>query len=138
MAKKRRTPAQLFTRRTYNIFRHQKDRAKEAGVSLDYKLDDLRRLIREALGDYCPHCQTVLTIQNLNVDHRLPLQRGGRHTRENLGVICERCNQIKGNMDVSEYDWLLEALAVMHVEARRNVLARIRAGGMITCKKRAA
>lgn len=38
----------------------------------------------------------------LQVDHIVPLDRGGPNTRDNMRVLCNRCNIIKGTMTDAE------------------------------------
>lgn len=37
------------------------------------------------------------------IDHKLPLSRGGRNTQNNLWLVCQLCNSLKGNLTVEEF-----------------------------------
>jgi 5-methylcytosine-specific restriction endonuclease McrA len=76
-------------KRTSNAFHSHKKRAREAGVELDYTLDELRAVVKEALAEACPCCGGPLTVRNWETDHRVPTSRGGRHARGNLVIVCE-------------------------------------------------
>lgn len=41
-------------------------------------------------------CEWCRTTANLTVDHVHPQGLGGTHDRENLRVLCRRCNSVKG------------------------------------------
>jgi hypothetical protein len=83
----------VFSRRTWNIYRHQKLRASKSGRSLHYALEDIRVIVNNAIGKPCPYCGVALTISNFSLDHMEPTSRGGNHCLTNLVVCCERCNQ---------------------------------------------
>ncbi len=42
-------------------------------------------------------CQICRTTENLSLDHILPWSKGGRHTVDNLRVLCRPCNSSRGN-----------------------------------------
>ncbi len=41
-------------------------------------------------------CQLCGTKENLTLDHKTPLAKGGEHIDSNLWVLCVRCNTSKG------------------------------------------
>jgi hypothetical protein len=81
------------------------------------KIDFFDALFRQAINTPCKYCGTILTLNNMNVDHIEPL--GSRTTRrqrlpdrpENLQVICRGCNQEKGDLSDEKYRKLLGFLS---------------------------
>ncbi len=64
-----------------------------------------------------------------SVDHERPTSRSGAHAFANLHVTCKRCNEIKGPLSTAaEFAQLLAVLLSWPADARRSVLARLRAG----------
>ena len=60
---------------------------------------ELRRQIREDAGHRCGYCRIseIVSGTELVVDHILPESSGGATVRENLWLVCTRCNQFKGS-----------------------------------------
>ncbi len=52
---------------------------------------------------YCGYQATILTSQNLAVDHKTPVSRGGSDAMWNLQTTCTTCNQQKGDKTDAEY-----------------------------------
>lgn len=82
--------------------RHRKRRlVKEtAGTLTEYEW----RVITHAFRRTCAYCgkktRTTGDIKHpdhLTMDHIIPLSKGGTHTRDNVTIACEECNQRKGN-----------------------------------------
>jgi 5-methylcytosine-specific restriction endonuclease McrA len=123
----------VFLRRTNNQYCAQKRRAEKAGVTLDYDLEKLRQAVRYALevAKRCVFCGCVLTDKNFSVDHCYPTSRGGAHRFDNMHVCCQRCNETKGPLTTAEFYELLGRIRDWPEAARRNVLARLRAGGRL-------
>ena len=44
----------------------------------------------------CYHCGQAFRKEDLNMDHLLPLARGGKTTKKNVVVSCKSCNFSKG------------------------------------------
>jgi 5-methylcytosine-specific restriction endonuclease McrA len=61
---------------------------------------DLRRLME---ASNCYLCGTALDGANKQVDHIIPLSRGGRHSVGNLAAACDRCNLSKQSRTPSEF-----------------------------------
>lgn len=61
-----------------------------------------RRNIYERDGYTCQYCGRKLERQQLNIDHLIPLSRGGRTVWENVVCSCRRCNLKKGDQTMEE------------------------------------
>ena len=57
--------------------------------------DRLLRLIKRD-GPGCWICGRAVAVEP-NIDHVIPLSRGGSNGMSNLKVACKKCNSIKGN-----------------------------------------
>ena len=57
----------------------------------------VRERVRQRAGDRCEYCLSpqVLVMGRLQVDHVLPLAKGGSNAEDNLCLACELCNQYK-------------------------------------------
>jgi hypothetical protein len=57
----------------------------------------LRRRIRTRAGSHCEYCQTSEWLSGLpcEVDHIIPLSKGGLTTLDNLCLACASCNGYK-------------------------------------------
>lgn len=54
---------------------------------------DLRREVYAADGWKCAFCRST---RKLEIDHIIPLSKGGTDDRSNLQTLCEHCNRKKG------------------------------------------
>ena len=58
--------------------------------------DDLKsRLYSNQMGR-CIACEQKFSISALQVDHVVPVARGGHDGSDNLQLLCGRCNRLKG------------------------------------------
>lgn len=55
-------------------------------------------------GNHCYLCGRHLRRSEINLDHVVPLSRGGTHTPDNLRVCCVQCNVRKGSRLLEEID----------------------------------
>ena len=118
-----------FIRRTSNVFHSQKHRARKAGQSIQYNLDDVRIIVNNAIGKPCPYCGVALCVSNFSLAHMEPTSRGGNHCLTNLIICCERCNQTKGPLTAHEFEALLRFRRASNFFVAKDVLARMRARG---------
>ena len=51
----------------------------------------------------CPYCRAAIDILNMELDHKIPLRRGGDMSFENRDLICARCNKIKQDFTYDEF-----------------------------------
>ena len=57
-------------------------------------------------GWRCAYCLIGLTLKTVEVDHRIPISRGGSNWPANLVPCCESCNSSKRNKTPSEFfEW---------------------------------
>lgn len=59
---------------------------------------DVRRMIYLRNGGGCAICGKRMDLDNCNLDHRIPLSKGGRDNVENLDCVHIQCNYIKANL----------------------------------------
>lgn len=61
---------------------------------------DLRAYMAELLKEPCTYCEAV---DDMTVDHVVPLSRGGRHEAKNLTPACRSCNSSKCALLLEEW-----------------------------------
>lgn len=54
-------------------------------------------------GPRCRYCDKEFKIEDLTVDHRIPLMRSGKDEPDNVVLACRTCNSQKGPMTDEEY-----------------------------------
>lgn len=59
----------------------------------------------------CAYSNEQLTIDNITVDHRTPISRGGTNELENLAICSHHMNTAKGSMSEYEFRTLLEVIS---------------------------
>jgi 5-methylcytosine-specific restriction endonuclease McrA len=77
-------------------------RARERNAPVVEKID--RLAIYERDGGICYLCDEAVSVSRFELDHVVPLSRGGEHSARNLKVACKSCNSGKR-------DKLLEEMA---------------------------
>ena len=48
---------------------------------------------------YCAGCKTHFLYPNLTIDHIVPQSKGGGNHKENLQLLCNHCNSVKGDRE---------------------------------------
>lgn len=67
----------------------------------------LSAMLRETT--HCSHCGTEMTTsypvtrQNKTIDHDVPLSRGGKHSIDNISILCLGCNSSKQTRTMAEF-----------------------------------
>lgn len=76
------------------------------GSSKDYKGDarhishELKYKILNRDGGVCQNCGDI---EDLSIDHKLPVSRGGVSHEHNLQILCMSCNSSKGTKTMAEW-----------------------------------
>ncbi|RKI87876.1 HNH endonuclease [Parablautia intestinalis] len=60
--------------------------------------DEEREIIYNKSGGRCELCGQRLLLENMTLDHIVPLSMGGGESMENLQAACYACNQFKSNI----------------------------------------
>lgn len=83
--------------------RNHCERAKRAGVTRDYGISNTKVFQRDMWTCQMCGCATPKDLQGTNepnapeLDHIVPISRGGPHTWDNVQCSCRKCNGYKGN-----------------------------------------
>lgn len=88
--------------RAYCSAGNAKRRARKKGADVGDKY--VGKLIRKwRLEDtfVCYYCQKKFSSADLQIEHIIPLSRGGKHTVGNICKSCPRCNRVKNTKLVS-------------------------------------
>lgn len=64
---------------------------------------DLKQRLMKRQGNTCVYCGHRRTARTLDIDHMIPVVRGGSNDPSNLQVICRPCNQRKGLQTDQEF-----------------------------------
>lgn len=81
----------------YNLYCHKR-RARKRGNGGSYSAKEIREIRKESEG-ICPGYKTkphFVGKEKLEIDHIIPLVKGGRNDIENIQLLCKSCNRKKG------------------------------------------
>lgn len=66
----------------------------------------IRNIILQKYNYTCNSCGSKT---NLQIDHIIPISRGGKTILKNLQVLCKKCNQKKHNKTMEEFNkWRIQ------------------------------
>ena len=102
-----------------------KRRSKEYEVIFDISLKEIRELIYAQYGKQCKYCKDILSIRNMVCDHNIHLSHGGESVKNNLQMICARCNTRKGPLTDKAYSKLLAWLKRQNKNTRNYILRKL-------------
>lgn len=77
---------------------------------------DVRRMIYLRNGGRCAICGKRMDLDNCNLDHRIPLSKGGRDNVENLDCVHVQCNYIKANLMPDELESEIKDIFLYQLE----------------------
>lgn len=76
----------------------------------DVTNDQLKELLESSIN--CFYCNNPLVLNEIHVDHYIPLAKGGLHTITNLRVACKKCNIQKSDQMPEEFTKMLNNDAI--------------------------
>jgi 5-methylcytosine-specific restriction endonuclease McrA len=85
-----------------------KDRAEQYSAFIDPALTP-ESMLPLYESSNCYLCETPIG-QRRQIDHKVPLSKGGAHTLDNLGSACVFCNESKGDSTEAEYRARMDAV----------------------------
>ena len=103
-------------------------RSNKVNVKCDITLEDVRQLILENYGTKCNYCDAILTINNMVFDHIIPISKDGESTKDNIQLICKKCNGMKGSLNEHHFQMLLDWLNTVPDEVRKDISIRLSRG----------
>lgn len=112
-------------------------RAKKLNVKYTYITSraEYSKIVEEKLKGRCEYCDCKLNKTNLEVDHKIPISKGGSFGESNLAYICHNCNAAKGEMTDIEFKALLKLIDSWN-DKGDNLLRRLRAAALVFKSRR--
>jgi 5-methylcytosine-specific restriction endonuclease McrA len=111
-------------------------RCKKMNIKYDYitSRKEYAEIIKTKLTK-CEYCGCKLNKSNLEVDHKIPLSRGGKNNETNLAYVCHNCNAAKGEMTDTEFIELLK-VTVKWQDKGDSLFKRLRAAALVFKRRR--
>ena len=79
---------------------------------------DVKRILYIHANGMCAICGKPLQLQEISLDHHIPLSRGGADNIENLEITHESCNRIKSNLLPEELTSELMDILMYQIEKK--------------------
>lgn len=76
-----------------------------------YMPTELRHKIRERDNFTCQHCGKKAPNVEIQIDHKIPVTKGGTDDEINLQILCVDCNLEKGDKILPRYKYLIPMLS---------------------------
>lgn len=88
-------------------------RARKVGATVEVVPNDIKQLMFNCYGEMCmyPNCDKDIIEYPLQLDHIVPISRGGPHAVDNLQILCKWHNSSKGNRNTIDYRTQMEVNA---------------------------
>lgn len=64
---------------------------------------DERVEIYSKTNGHCAYCGCTLEYSKMQVDHVIPLRKGGADTKDNMLPACRSCNYYKSTLDIEQF-----------------------------------
>lgn len=78
-----------------------------------------RQAVYNLTGGKCAYCGEPIAFADMQVDHVIPLRKGGADALDNMLPACRSCNHYKGSLTVEQFRKTVERMP--EVLARDNV-----------------
>jgi len=103
-------------------------RSKKSNTQCNITIEQLRQLMYENYGKPCKYCGRTLDVNNIVIDHIVPVSKGGSSDRDNLQIICKTSNSMKGSLDENSFKLLLDWLETVPQELKKDISIRLSRG----------
>lgn len=87
---------------------------------------DIKRLIYLRNGGCCSICGKRMSLDECNLDHRIPLSKGGIDAVENLDCVHVKCNYIKADLMPDELEKGIKDIFLYQMEKNSGYKLRYR------------
>lgn len=91
-----------------------------------------RQTVLDRFCGRCAYCGKQITMQELNVDHLVPLRKGGEDRLYNMYPSCRSCNQAKSTLDIEQFR---EFVQTAYQRAKQKPFFRIADAVGRTCER---
>ena len=81
-------------------------------------------------NNVCPYCNKQIPPLDFSIDHKIPKNRGGTNSLNNLHLVCIKCNKVKGDLTDEEFRQLINFLKDNPI-IYENLYKRLRMAGMV-------
>ncbi|WP_133965165.1 HNH endonuclease [Eubacterium limosum] len=71
---------------------------------------DERMRILNMFDGHCAYCGCKIEYNEMQIDHVIPLRRGGADTVENMLPACRSCNHYKSTLDLEDFRKMIEKM----------------------------
>ena len=93
------------TKKYKRLYRQRRKYLMKGGGELSIKT--IQQVYEDNIKTYgtltCYLCLNPIEFGKDNLEHKIPLSRGGTNSRDNLDIACQRCNFKKNNKTEIEY-----------------------------------
>lgn len=63
-----------------------------------------KKLLKEVHDSICVYCEKSLSKEDITLDHKTPLSKGGElKSKENIVISCQQCNSLKGDLTYEKF-----------------------------------
>lgn len=91
-----------------------------------------RQKVFEKYNGHCAYCGKEIDIKNMQVDHIIPVRKGGKDLLENYTPACRRCNHYKRTYDIEQFR---ELISTIHERIEKLYIVKVAIDfGIITVK----
>lgn len=95
-------------------------------MSKKMKYSEVRQIVYNRYKGKCAICGKSISLEQMTVDHILPLAKGGDGSFSNLQAACETCNSMKHSLTQEEFFKKIFTVALHNI---RNILKAYAKGG---------
>jgi 5-methylcytosine-specific restriction endonuclease McrA len=120
------TAAEIIRKRVHSIYMAQRRRSKKHNRTMNYCEAELLALVKAQ--PLCRYCQQAWLPKDFEIDHVVPVSRGGSFNLQNLAVAHGGCNRAKHTLLEESFHRLMTFLGSLPTDDAQNIWMRLKAG----------